>query len=283
GLEHLLKRLESGEIHFVCRDLTAPSPLAAEVLSARPYAYLDDAPLEERRTQAVMSRRWGDIDSTDDFGRLDEDAIAAVREEAWPEARNADELHDALMTLGFLTDAEASGNLAWGLLLSELTQQRRVALLLPLPQARLLGGEGWGEGAATEHAAILQQSEGSPLTQPSPPSLAMGERACLWIPAERRPQFDLLYPEANYKPDIVAPSDYAAIGWTRETALVDIARGRLTGLGPTTAPRLAASLGLPQSEIDAALLALESEGYVMRGRFSAASYGADVPEEWCER
>ena len=58
GLERLLARLESGAIRVVTRDLTEPSPLALEVLSARPYAYLDDAPLEERRTQAVMGRRW---------------------------------------------------------------------------------------------------------------------------------------------------------------------------------------------------------------------------------
>ena len=58
GLEALLRRLEAGAIRIVPRDLTEPSPLALEVLSARPYAYLDDAPLEERRTQAVMSRRW---------------------------------------------------------------------------------------------------------------------------------------------------------------------------------------------------------------------------------
>ena len=55
GLERLLRRLEAGEIHVVARDLTQPSPLALEVLSARPYAFLDDAPLEERRTQAVMA------------------------------------------------------------------------------------------------------------------------------------------------------------------------------------------------------------------------------------
>ena len=63
GLEKLLRRMEAGEVQFFCRDLTAPSPLAAEVLTARPYAYLDDAPLEERRTQAVMSRQWGDVNS----------------------------------------------------------------------------------------------------------------------------------------------------------------------------------------------------------------------------
>jgi ATP-dependent helicase Lhr and Lhr-like helicase len=245
GLENLLQKLESGEIHFVCRDLTGPSPLAAEVLSARPYSFLDDAPLEERRTQAVMSRRWGDIDSTDDFGKLDAEAISGVREEAWPEARSADELHDAMMTLGFFTAAEASGNLQWLGLFDELVAQRRATRLM-LPQAN------------------------------SP-------NDSIWIPAERLPQFDALYPSAKHHHEIVAPTDYAAITWTSETALVDIVRGRLTGLGPTTAAGITTTLGVEQSAVDAALVALETEGFVMRGRFSAASYGADANEEWCER
>jgi len=256
GLESLLRRFEAGEIQFVCRDLTAPSPLAAEVLSARPYAYLDDAPLEERRTQAVLGRRWGDLDSTDDFGRLDEEAIAAVREEAWPDARGADELHDVLMTLGFMTDAEVRANPAWPPLLTQLTHARRTAPL-PLPRAQL-GGEGRGEGATPNIAAI-------------------------WITAERLPQFAAIFPAATTEPPLVAPADYAAISWTRESALIDLVRARLTGLGPTTAAALSHSLALPQSDADLALLSLESEGYVMRGRFSLASYGADASEEWCER
>ena len=69
GLERLLARIESGSVHIVSCDLTQPSPLALEALSARPYAYLDDAPLEERRTQAVMSRRWQDPQSASDLGR----------------------------------------------------------------------------------------------------------------------------------------------------------------------------------------------------------------------
>src|SRR5207342_2297481 len=92
----LLRRLESGEVQIIARDLTAPSPFAAEALNARPYAFLDDAPLEERRTQAVMSRRYADNDSAGDLGRLDPDAIETVREQAWPRARNVDEMHDAL-------------------------------------------------------------------------------------------------------------------------------------------------------------------------------------------
>ena len=124
-----LRGLESGAIRIVARDLTEPSPLALEVLSARPYAYLDDAPLEERRTQAVMSRRWLDPDTASDLGRLDPEAIARVRAEAWPEAANRDELHDALVWLGFVTDAEVRAGAGWREWLAELAREKRVAQL----------------------------------------------------------------------------------------------------------------------------------------------------------
>jgi ATP-dependent Lhr-like helicase len=94
----------------VARDLTEPSPLALEVLSARPYAYLEDAPLEERRTQAVISRRWLSAEEASDLGRLDPGAIHRVRGEARPDAANADELHDALVWLGFLSAAEVQAS-----------------------------------------------------------------------------------------------------------------------------------------------------------------------------
>ncbi len=129
GLERLLARLEAGEIKVVARDLTEPSPLALEVLSARPYAYLDDAPLEERRTQAVMSRRWLAPEDAADLGRLDGEAIARVRAEAWPEAGNADELHDALVWLGFIAADEAEAQPGWSLWLAALARDRRAALL----------------------------------------------------------------------------------------------------------------------------------------------------------
>jgi ATP-dependent Lhr-like helicase len=129
GLERLLAGIESGDIKVVARDLTEPSPLALEVLSARPYAYLDDAPLEERRTQAVMSRRWLSPEAASDIGRLDPEAIARVRSEAWPEATNADELHDALAWLGFLSADEAHAGSGWSDWLSELAQHRRVTRL----------------------------------------------------------------------------------------------------------------------------------------------------------
>ncbi len=234
GLEKLLRRLEAGQVRFFCRDLTAPSPLAAEVLTARPYAYLDDAPLEERRTQAVMSRQWGDINSTDDFGKLDIDAIVSVREEAWPQVRNADELHEALMVLGFVTHSEIASN-GWTGFLDELLAQRRTTQL-------------------------------------------QGE-ALIWIATERTPQFQAIYPETTFDPPTVAPEEFTRVTWTREVALADVVRGRLTGLGPVTVETLAASLRLPAGDIDLALIALETEGYVMRGRFTP---GSDETE-WCER
>ena len=215
GLERLLKMLENGEIHIVARDLTAPSPLAAEILNARPYAYLDDAPLEERRTQAVQSRRWGDAETTEDFGRLDADAITAVREEAWSEARSPDELHEALMVLGFVTAVEMDVNPLWGAHLAQLIAQRRATQLL----------------------------------------------SDLWIPAERLQQFRVLFPDTVPEPAIEAPAEYASMEWTPENALADIVRGRLTGLGPVCAADVAASLHLPPSDIDMALLALEGEGF----------------------
>ena len=129
GLERLLRGIEAGRIRVLARDLTEPSPLALEVLSARPYAFLDDAPLEERRTQAVMSRRWLDPQSAADIGKLDADAIRRVREEAWPDAGNADELHDALLWLTCLTSAEAARASGWPELLAELAVQRRVTQL----------------------------------------------------------------------------------------------------------------------------------------------------------
>src|SRR5207344_1832105 len=120
GFERLLTALIDNRIRIAARDLTEPSPLALEVLSARPYAYLDDAPLEERRTQAVMSRRWMDPESAADIGKLDPEAVQRVREEAWPDSSSPDELHDALLWLTYLTSEEAQHNSAWPVLLEAL-------------------------------------------------------------------------------------------------------------------------------------------------------------------
>ena len=250
GLERLLTRLESGDIQVVACDLTQPSPLALEVLSARPYAFLDDAPLEERRTQAVMGRRWLDPESSGDLGRLDPEAIARVRNEAWPDPANAEELHDALLWLGCVSAEEAQAAPEWPGWLAMLARDNRVTRLAT-PQAHL------------------------------------------WIAAERLAQFQALWPEARRVPDISPPADQPPRAWTREEALAEIVRGRLEGLGPVTQATLAVPLGLEPDEIGSALVALEVEGFAMRGRFTPGSNAAPgSPDqvrglsgacEWCDR
>ena len=239
GLERLLNRIEAGEVQVVACDLTQPSPLALEALNARPYAYLDDAPLEERRTQAVMARRWQDAESASDLGRLDPEAIARVRSEAWPDPVNAEELHDALLWLGFLTEEEVSATPQWGEWLDALAGEKRVARLV------------------AEGARPARQEGGE-----TPPLLGS-----LWIPAERLNPFRAIWPKARLEPEIAAPADEAERSWTREHALAEILRGRLEGLGPVTESTLAAPLGLKPGAAASALAALEADGAVMKGRY----------------
>ena len=123
GLVTALGGLRSGAIERVAIDTTTPSPFARGVLAVRPYGFLDDAPLEERRTQAVYARRNNDARETDVLGALDPAAVARVRDEAWPDPRDAEELHEALSWMGFVTDAEAS---VWEPWIAELARAGRI-------------------------------------------------------------------------------------------------------------------------------------------------------------
>ena len=98
GLKHILDRVEAGEIRLHARDTVTPSPMAQGILNVNPFGFLDDAPLEERRARAVMTRRTLP-EHQRDLGRLDADAIDRVREEAAPPVRDAEELHDLLLSL----------------------------------------------------------------------------------------------------------------------------------------------------------------------------------------
>ncbi|HUA79600.1 MAG TPA: ATP-dependent DNA helicase, partial [Dyella sp.] len=247
GLLNILKSLESGAITVVARDLTAPSPLASEVLNAAPYAFLDDAPLEERRTRAVQTRHWNGIEDTDDLARLDPEAIAAVRSEAWPQVRSADEMHEALNVLGFVTDEDARANEGWLEWLSKLANVHRATLLTPAP--------------LREDGAKVDNSRG------------------IWICAEKLPPWQTVHTHASTHPPIEAPAEYAAQTWTREDALLELVRGRLTGLGPSTVAALASSMQVESGDIDLALIRLQSEGYVMQGRFTPEA----SQTQWCER
>ena len=236
----LLRRMENGEVRLLARDLPAPSPLAAEILNARPYAFLDDAPLEERRTQAVLNRRWSDPASVDDMGALDLEAIAAVAEEAWPRARNSDEVQEALVALACITQAEAQRNEGWAAWLAELAAAGRATRLR-------------GDGGID-----------------------------CWVALERLDCLQAAYPGAAIEPTLAVPASHRGNDgepWTRDAALVEVVRARLSGSGPQPLAAIGASLALPASTVTIALGQLESEGYVMRGRFTP---GVDE-EEWCER
>ena len=118
GLEHQLRRLFAGEIATVARDTPEPSVLSHELLNSAVYTFLDDAPLEERRTRAVYARRATEVRNADDLGALDAGAIERVREEAWPIAATPDEMYDALMVSGYIRVPELSPG--WEELLAQL-------------------------------------------------------------------------------------------------------------------------------------------------------------------
>jgi ATP-dependent Lhr-like helicase len=272
GLLHILRGLEAGDITVVARDLAAPSPLAGEVLNAAPYAFLDDAPLEERRTQAVQSRRWSDPESADELGRLDADAIEAVREEAWPQVRSADEMHEALGILGGITQHEADTNTGWNDWLKSLAKNHRATQFSPSPlrgtRGEAMGGSGFGErGEGRGEGSLLPQSHATKASE------------SIWTTAESLPKWQAVHPAAKLHPPIEAPAEFATQPWTREDALLELLRGRLTGSGPITVAQLATVLHVEPSDIDLALIRLQSEGYVMQGHFTPGTH--DV--EWCER
>ena len=254
GLESLVTRLRDGDIRVVSRDLTEPSPLAAEVLDARPYAFLDDAPLEERRTRAVSMRRGLDPVSAADIGRLDADAIDRVCDEAWPDAANPDEVHDALVVLGFATTAEAIAGRGAD----------------PADVARkLASGERSGWSAHVD--ALVASGRATRLRTP-------GGGPVLWCAAERLAEIEAALGGGHADPPLTLPEELRTASG-RDTALAELLRARLGCLGPVTTVRLASDLGVTAVDVDVALVALEAEGCVLRGRFTADA--ASI--EWCER
>ena len=134
GFLEVLRGLRDGSIERSPVDTVEPSAFARGILNSQPYTFLDDAPLEERRTQAVLSRRVLDRRTADELGALDPDAIARVREEAWPQPENAEEVHEALLWMGYVTEEEARPWQPW---LDELAAGRpRRARRRPLVRGR---------------------------------------------------------------------------------------------------------------------------------------------------
>src|SRR5207247_2810794 len=167
GLAGVLRKIEHGQIRCIARDLPEPSPLASEILNARPYAFLDNAPLEERRTQAVYTRRASERNGSDGLGVLDAAAIEKVEKEAWPEATNADELHDALMLLVAMTRDEVQRTIPY-------------------------------EGNGTAGEQLLNELIGTKRAT----QLRVGEKR-FWVCAERLPTLKDIYSKDIFHPQII--------------------------------------------------------------------------------
>jgi ATP-dependent Lhr-like helicase len=235
GLIAVLSKIEKGQVRCIARDLPETSPMAHEILNARPYAFLDNAPLEERRTHAVYTRRASENQTDGGLGILDPSAIENVCAEARPRVTNPDELHDTLL-MTVLTHSEA-------------------AALSP--------------DAATWLQALADAGRAGQLTGPVP----------LWVATERLPLLFAVYPAVRTTPALSAPETARVHRWEHDDALRELVRGRLEISGPVTTPALAAFFRVPEPEVEQALLALERQGFVLRGKFRPGA--PDL--EWCDR
>ena len=245
GLKQVLASIRSEEIEVFARDTVQPSAFAHQILNAMPYAFLDDAPLEERRARAVTLRRALPDDDRD-LSALDPEAIREETAYAWPSIRDADELHDALLTLGVapfdelaLRTNQASEGMLFGWL-EDLAQWGRAL--------RMIQSEGTDFWLAAEHADLVAAAY---------PDAALEGRVRLLTPTVGRGEDEI----------------------EREDAVLHLVRGWAECSGPFTAGEMAGLLGMTPSDIATAVAGLENQGLALRGSFRA---GVDE-EEYCDR
>ncbi len=268
GLKTLLRGMASGAIRVVAVDTPVPSQFSHEILNANPYAYLDDAPLEERRARAVEMRRVLPESVLEEVGGLDPGAIAQVREEAWPDVRDADELHDVLHTLVALPEGD----------------QSRAALDRTDECVRPYMSLGQGQWSAYFERLVNRGRA----------AVALVDGRRYWVAAERARSFLTLFPGARFEQ---SPAEVETANISRDEALLALVNGWMSHVGPATAAQLGDVLGLAGSDIEKALLRMEASGTVLRGKFTgtagtrAEAPGPHVPgpqgnlpeTEWCER
>jgi ATP-dependent Lhr-like helicase len=227
GLKQVLRQINSGELKCIAVDTPVPSVFSHEILNTFPYAYLDDAPLEERRARAVEMRRVLPDAVLNEVGALDPAAIAEVRADAWPDVRDADELADTLHSLIALPESLGG---EWLLLFEELR----------------------GSNRATRAQIKKVSSTQAPVME------------TFWVSAEKAKTFQAIYPEAQLENELPEIQTEAP---AREDALKALITGWLAHLGPVTASGLTKILHLPTPEIENTLLRIESTGLVLRGNF----------------
>jgi ATP-dependent helicase Lhr and Lhr-like helicase len=276
GLGEVLRGIEQGRIRCLAVDTPVPSQFSHEILNANPYAYLDDAPLEERRARAVEMRRVLPASVLEEVGALDPAAIAQVQQEAWPDVRDADELHDVLHTLVSVPAENRSQ-------VSALSSQE----INPQSTASWAG---FFDRLQLDNRAVVAEGAGRQY----------------WVAAERVGWFQAMHgvetglvpsPAADQSGgDATGAAASRVSAQTFDDALLTAVQGWMAHLGPTTASEIGELLGMPAPEIEKALLRVEASGAILRGKFRPdhirVSLGADgrgrpslhEPEtEWCER
>ena len=172
GLRRVLDGIRSGAIRTLAIDTPVPSQFSHEILNANPYAFLDDAPLEERRARAVQMRRMLPEAVLQEVGRLDQAAIARVREEARPDVRDSDELHDVLQTLVAVPEEIADSDwqhaiASWTPLGNELLESWRVVRAkIPTPAKEAWVGHPAEQPLVGGRGAALAAPSDAPFSLP---------------------------------------------------------------------------------------------------------------------
>ena len=256
GLKSVLSGIADERIRCLAVDTPIPSQFSHEILNANPYAYLDDAPLEERRARAVEMRRILPESVLQEVGKLDPAAIAQVRQEAWPDLRDADELHDLLLTLIALPESVAGG----------------------IPDTASTPISEWQqffEQLRSNHRA----------------GRAVDGIRAYWVASERVKSFSALFPNARLEPSMMATESVVP---SSDDVLLASLQGWMAHVGPISSSQLTELLGVPEGEINRALLRMEAAGSILRGRFTDATARTGVvgsedqtalqdQVEWCDR
>jgi ATP-dependent helicase Lhr and Lhr-like helicase len=232
GLRQVLEGIRSGAIRTIAVDTPVPSQFSHEILNANPYAYLDDAPLEERRARAVSLRQVLPQSVLEEVGKLDASAIEQVREEAWPDVRDADELHDALYTL------------------------------IAVPELTATTLRSANNGLRMGHPEHLEQLRGSGRAT----VVTVGDEH-FWTSVERAKTFRAAYPEAVFETPV---AEIETQDPSHSDAIHVVVQGWMQHIGPVTAADLASLLHLHPQEVLQALLRLESTGAILRGWFATS-------------
>ena len=261
GCRGVLAGIETGDIEVYGRDTVQPSVFSHQILNAMPYAFLDDAPLEERRARAVPLRRALPDDARD-LTQLDIEAIRREADNAWPRIRDVDELHDSLLTLGVLPEGTAG---------------------LSRPSMEGLPILSWLEelaAAGRAHRVIITDRVTTDRVTTDRVTTEGGLSA--WVAAERLSVVRQAYGSISVSPEPRAPGPYHGAETDeddRGKAILALVRGWVDSIGPFTATELASVLSLPGEDVLYALGYLENEGVVLRGSYRPGAEG----EEFCDR